>query len=229
MDLFYSNFKNTDKYFQLNESESKHVFKSFRKKIGDLIKITNGSGYLFDAEIIEIGRKIKVKIISYQIHEPNDLSIHIALSPLKNISRFEWFIEKATELGITEITPIISNYTEKKRVNVERLEKIIISSLKQSNQFHKPKLNNIETFSGFLKKNKDEKIIANLKTTNKLKKELITSNKICLIIGPEGGFSENEIIEAIKYNSKEISLGKSRLRSETAAIYGISAIKALSN
>ena len=124
--------------------------------------------------------------------------IHIAISPLKNPSRFEWLVEKATEIGIKEITPIITRYSEKKKVNHERLERITISSLKQSNQLFKPKINNTEKFYDFLKNNSDQKIMANLKTKNILIKESINSNQICLIIGPEGGFSDNEIQEAKK-------------------------------
>ena len=105
----------------------------------------------------------------------NKLSIHVAISPLKNISRFEWFVEKATELGISQITPIISRYSEKKKINTERLERIITSSIKQSNQFFIPKINPIIPFSSFVLNNDEEKIMANLKTNNTLRKELFTN------------------------------------------------------
>jgi 16S rRNA (uracil1498-N3)-methyltransferase len=100
------------------------------------------------------------------------VSIHIAISPLKNPSRFEWLVEKATEIGVKEITPIITKYSEKKKVNHERLERITISSLKQSNQLFKPKINNTEKFSDFLKNNSDQKIMANLKTKKYFKKRV---------------------------------------------------------
>ena len=173
------------------------------------------------------GNNIKVRVLSRIIHEPDKLSIHVAISPLKNISRFEWFVEKATELGISQITPVISRYSEKKKINKDRLERIITSSIKQSNQFFLPKINPVTTFSSFILNNDEEKIMANLRTENKLKKELFTNNSICIIIGPEGGFSDEEINLAKEKKIKEITLGNNRLRSETAAIYLISALKTL--
>jgi len=227
MDLFYSNFDKDDKLITINQIDSKHITKSFRKNIGDLIKITNGNGSICDAEIIEKGRNIKVEIKKIVNYEREKTSIHVALSPLKNTSRFEWFVEKATELGINQITPIISHYSEKRKVNTERLERIIISSMKQSNQCYRPILNTIVDYKTFILSNKEEKIMANLKNKNKLQKKLLKSNNLCLLIGPEGGFSDKEIEYSIKNNVKEITLGNNRLRSETAAIYSISAIKAI--
>ena len=227
MDLFYSNFNKDDKLITINQIDSKHITKSFRKNMGDLIKITNGNGSICDAKIIEKGRNIKVEIKKIVIYEREKISIHVALSPLKNTSRFEWFVEKATELGINQITPIISHYSEKRKVNTERLERIIISSMKQSNQCYRPILNTIVDYKTFILSNKEEKIMANLKTNNKLQKKLLETNNLCLLIGPEGGFSDKEIEYSLKNNVKEITLGNNRLRSETAAIYSISAIKAI--
>lgn len=227
MDLFYSKFNINNKLITINEIDSKHITRSFRKNIGDLIRITNGEGLLCEAKIVEKGKNIKVKVISTIIHEPDKLSIHIAISPLKNISRFEWFVEKATELGIRQITPVISRYSEKKKINKERLERIMTSSIKQSNQFFLPKINPVTTFSSFILNNAEEKIMANLRTENKLKKELFKNNSMCILIGPEGGFSDEEINLAKEKKIKEITLGNNRLRSETAAIYLISALKTL--
>ena len=226
MDLFYSKFNANTKLITINETDSKHITKSFRKNIGDLIRITNGKGLLCEAEILEKGKNIKVKVVSSILHEPNKLSIHVVISPLKNVSRFEWFVDKATELGISQITPVISRYS-KKKINTERLERIITSSTKQSNQFFIPKINPIIPFSSFILNNDEEKIMANLKTDNKLRKELFTNNSICILIGPEGGFSDEEINLARENNIKEVTLGNNRLRSETAAIYLISALKVL--
>lgn len=229
MDLFYSNFNNDDKLITVNQTDSKHITRSFRKKIGDIIKITNGRGSICEAKILEEGKNIKVGIKQILNYKREKLSIHIAISPLKNSSRFEWFVEKATELGINEITPIITEFTEKKKVNIERLERIIISSMKQSNQCYKPIINDVEDYLSFISKNNDEKIMANMKTENQLKKDFIKSDNICLMIGPEGGFSDREIIHALESNVKEITLGKNRLRTETAAIYSISVIKSFTN
>ncbi len=229
MDLFYSNFKTEDKLITINQTDSKHITKSFRKNIGDLIKITNGKGSICDAVIVETGKKIKAEIKRVTNYKAEEISIHVAISPLKNPSRFEWFVEKATELGINQITPIVSEFSEKKKVNIERLERIIISSMKQSNQCYKPIINDVDNYLNFITNNNDEKIMANMKTDNKLDKGFIKSNNICLMIGPEGGFSDKEIIQALESNVKEITLGKNRLRTETAAIYSISAIKSLTN
>jgi len=227
MNLFYSNFSESQDEIVVNENDSKHIIKSYRKNIGDIIKFTNGDGLLAEAKIIYKGKKIKVKILNILKKKREKISIHIAISPLKNPSRFEWFVEKATEIGVNQITPIVTKYSEKKKVNYERLERISISSLKQSSQFFKPQINEIENFSEFITKNKEQKIMANLKTKNFLKKDSIVSNTLCLIIGPEGGFSDDEIQEARDNKVTEISLGENRLRSETAAIYGLSLIKSI--
>ena len=229
MNLFFSKFSQTDNEIVVNENDSRHILKSYRKGIGDILNFTNGNGLLAECKIIEKGKKIKVKIVKISKNKPNKVSIHIAISPLKNPSRFEWFVEKATEIGIKEITPIITKYSEKKKVNHERLERISISSLKQSNQLFKPKINSTEKFSDFIKNNSDQKIMANLKTKNILAKESINSNQICLVIGPEGGFSDDEIQEAKNNKITEISFGENRLRSETAAIYGLSILKSLTS
>ena len=213
----------------MNEIDSKHISKSFRKNVGDNVWITNGLGCLCNADIIEKGKRIKVKIKGVEKFEAPNLSIHVAISPLKNISRFEWFVEKATELGISQITPIVCEHSEKKKVNTERLERILISSLKQSNQFFKPKINSINTFENFILNSEDQLLMANLKTSNKLSEKLFTKPNICLIIGPEGGFSDREIDLAKKNYINEVTLGNSKLRSETAAIYGMSIIRSIIN
>ena len=169
MNLFFSNFSETDIEILVNENDSRHIIKSYRRDIGDILNFTNGNGLLAECKIIEKGKKIKVKIVKLSKKKPIKVSIHIAISPLKNPSRFEWLVEKATEIGVKEITPIITKYSEKKKVNHERLERISISSLKQSNQLFKPSINNTEKFSNFLKNNSDQKIMANLKTKNILK------------------------------------------------------------
>lgn len=227
MELFYSEFNENNDTIDVNDIDSKHLVRSLRKKIGDEISFTNGNGLSCKTKIIEIGKKVKVEILSFKKEALSNEKIHIAISPLKNSSRFEWFLEKATEIGVREITPIITRYSEKKKINFERAERILISSMKQSYQFYKPKINSIINFSDFLIQNNDFKIIANLKTNRLIKANDIKSNNICLMIGPEGGFSEEEIIEARDNNILEISLGKNRLRSETAAVHSLSIIKTL--
>lgn len=230
MNLFYSNFNNSDSDIILDEIDSKHLSKSLRKKVGDIIRITNGNGLEIKGKIIRLGKNIKVNVINRVKHKKKDLLIHIAMSPLKNQSRFEWFVEKSTEIGISEITPLITKFSEKKKVNVSRLNKIVISSMKQSNQFYLPKVNQITSFDEFLKLNKDYKFIAHLKNNNRFNKKSIgNKDKIVVMIGPEGGFSKEEILKANKEKIKEISFGKNRFRSETAGVFAVSIINNYKN
>ena len=225
MNLFYSNFNNSDSDIILDEIDSKHLSKSLRKKMGDIIRITNGNGLEINGKIIRLGKNIKVSVTNKKQHKKADISIHVAMSPLKNPSRFEWFVEKSTEIGISEITPIITKFSEKRKINIDRLNKIVISSMKQSNQFYLPKVNLITSFDDFLKLNKDYKLIAHLKNNNSFnKKSIANKDQIVIMIGPEGGFSEEEILKASKEKVKEISFGKNRLRSETAGVFAVSII-----
>ena len=230
MNLFYSNFNKSDSDIILDKIDSKHLSKSLRKKVGDIIRITNGDGLEIKGNIIRLGKNIKVNVINKVKHKKRAISIHIAISPLKNPSRFEWFVEKSTEIGISEITPLITKFSEKKKVNISRLNKIVISSMKQSNQFYLPKVNPITSFDEFLKLNKDYKLIAHLKNNNSFNNKSIGSkDKIVVMIGPEGGFSKEEILKANKEKIKEISFGKNRFRSETAGVFAVSIINNYKN
>ena len=230
MNLFYSNFNKSDSDIILDEIDSKHLSKSLRKKVGDIIRITNGSGLEVKGEIIRLGKNIKVNVINKIKHKKEGVSIHVAISPLKNPSRFEWFVEKSTEIGISEITPLITKFSEKKKVNISRLNKIVISSMKQSNQFYLPKVNPIISFDDFLELNNDYKLIAHLKNNNSFNKKSIgNKDKIVVMIGPEGGFSDEEILKANKEKIKEISFGQNRFRSETAGVFAVSIINNYKN
>ena len=230
MNLFYSNFNKSDSDIILDKIDSKHLSKSLRKKVGDIIRITNGDGLEIKGNIIRLGKNIKVNVINKVKHKKRAISIHIAMSPLKNPSRFEWFVEKSTEIGISEITPLITKFSEKKKVNISRLNKIVINSMKQSNQFYLPKVNPITSFDEFLKLNKDYKLIAHLKNNNSFNNKSIgNKDKIVVMIGPEGGFSEEEILKANKEKIKEISFGKNRFRSETAGVFAVSIINNYKN
>ena len=126
----------------LNEKESYHVCKVLRKKTGDKISITNGRNILFNCSIVDISKKkCRVKIINYQKQEPPSYYLHVGISILKSRERFEWFVEKSSEIGISEITPLVCGRTERKSLNVERVEKILVSAMKQSLSLNLPKLN----------------------------------------------------------------------------------------
>lgn len=223
MQLFYnSEIKNTDSFFSFDKEESKHIVKVLRKQENDKIFITNGLGFLFVSEItIASEKKCEVKITEIQEFEKPNYNLHIAVAPTKMNDRFEWFLEKATEIGIQEITPIICEHSERKVYKIDRAEKIIQSAMKQSNQFFLPKINEPISFKDFIKKTDCEnKYIAHCVETERkqLKKSITPNQNYVILIGPEGDFSEKEIQLAISSNYHPVLLGNTRLRTETAAL-----------
>lgn len=228
MQLFFnSNINETTQNITFDKLESKHIVRVLRKKESDFLKITNGKGFLFTAKIILANdKKCLAEIIEVEQQPKHwDYYLHIAIAPTKNNDRLEWFLEKATEIGIDEITPIICSNSERKIVKTERLQKIIQSAMKQSLQMVLPKLNEPVKLNDFLKtnfsgtlciahceKNKEKKL---------LKKTVANSEKTIILIGPEGDFSTKEIELALQKNYIPISLGESRLRTETAALAAV--------
>ncbi|MDD2820405.1 MAG: 16S rRNA (uracil(1498)-N(3))-methyltransferase [Flavobacterium sp.] len=223
MQLFYNpNINETTEYFSFDKEESKHIIKVLRKKDTDILFVTNGLGFLFKTEItLASDSKCTVQIISFEKKEESKFKLHLAVAPTKMNDRFEWFLEKATEIGIHEITPIICDRSERKVINAERFDKIILSAMKQSNELFLPKLNNAVTFKEFIKQqNKGLQLIAHCEETDKktLKSVLKPNENVTLLIGPEGDFSEKEIALALENNYIPVSLGNTRLRTETAAV-----------
>ena len=221
MNLFYTPDISGD-YHVLEEQESKHVVKVLRLKIGDAINMVDGKGSLYEGVIVKITShechvRITNKISEYG---KRDYYLHIAVAPTKNIDRIEWFVEKATEIGIDEITPILCEHSERKVIKTDRFEKIMISAIKQSGKAYLPKLNNIITFKELISTSFSEgKFIAHCYEQEKTPLiKAITDNSNLIVIGPEGDFSEKEIKDAITHNFKPVSLGNSRLRTETAAL-----------
>ena len=223
MQLFYLN--NPEKEITLTAEESKHAIKVLRKKEGDMLNFTDGKGNLFIAEItIPDNRKTSVRIIkSEQKPKQHNYHLHIAISPTKNMDRFEWFLEKATEIGIDEITPIICSRSERKVLKTERCNRIMLSSIKQSLKFHLPKLNEAIAFKEFFKQDfNGNKYIAHCEKTKKVAlKDAELKENTLILIGPEGDFSLNEIEIALRNTFKAVSLGTSRLRTETAGIVAV--------
>ena len=223
MQLFYNpNIDEQTSSFSFDKEESKHIIKVLRKRDGDILFVTNGLGFLFECEItLASDNKCTVKINSFEKKAASKFHLHLAVAPTKMNDRYEWFLEKATEIGIQEITPIICDRSERKVINKERFDKIILSALKQSNEVYLPKLNEAVTFKEFLnKKNNGTLLIAHCEETDKktLKSVLKTNEDITLLIGPEGDFSVKEIALALENNFIPVSLGNTRLRTETAAI-----------
>jgi 16S rRNA (uracil1498-N3)-methyltransferase len=222
MHVFYTPDLTGNEY-TLNEEESRHCSKVLRLGIGDSVYLINGKGGLFEAEIIGINKKhVVLKIINSQLEfGKRNHHLHIAIAPTKNIDRLEWFLEKATEIGIDEITPLICDRSERKIVKDERLEKVITSAVKQSLTGYHPKLNSIISFTEFMKMpHRGEKFIAHCLHEDKPYMNSIAEpfQSYLILIGPEGDFSIAEINLALQNGFKAVTLGNTRLRTETAAL-----------
>jgi len=232
MNIFYTPTINSTNNYVLDEAESKHAIKVLRLKQGDTIWLVDGVGNFYVAQISnEHPKKCEVKIIEKKIEEHNKPNIHIAIAPTKNNDRIEWFIEKTTEIGITEITPIICDHSERKVIKTERLEKRAISAMKQSLKASLPIIKEPVGFRSFIDsiENLGERYIAHCNDDNqKHLKDIYSAGKNCIIlIGPEGDFSKEEIDLAIEKGFTPISLGKSRLRTETAGLVACNVINLL--
>lgn len=229
MQLFYDpNLKSGSKTFIFSKEEAKHVLKVLRKKVGDSIQITNGKGLLFEAEIIVADTKNCMStIIRETTTERPPHQLHLAVAPTKMNDRYQWFLEKATEIGVTTITPILCEHSERKIIKTERYEKIIQAAMKQSLQTYLPKLNPLTPFAAFIKnEEKASKFIAHCAGGDKSELLQLAPSRtaILVLIGPEGDFSNQEIELALQHGFVPVSLGKNRLRTETAAIMACSTI-----
>ena len=206
-----------------NAAESKHMIKVLRLNQGDRVQVVDGKGGFYEAEIINANPK---KCVLSVIHTQREFGkrnyrLHIAIAPTKNTDRFEWFLEKSTELGIDEITPVLCDHSERKVIKPERLTKIMISAMKQSIKAYLPKLNPLIPFSILADSAAEKnKYIAHCTDGDKPHlKDISGANQDALImIGPEGDFSPEEIAQAKNKGFAEVTLGKSRLRTETAGV-----------
>jgi len=222
MQLFYTPDINSDEYI-LSKDESRHCIQVLRKKIGDIIYLVDGKGGFYKATLIgDNPKSCHLKIYKVERnYGKSDLHIHIAIAPTKMNERFEWFLEKATELGVDEVTPIICQNSERKIIKIERMRKVLIAAMKQSLKAYLPKINEAISWKEFIQKKQDGQCyIAHCgEGPRALMQELIKPKQnVVILIGPEGDFSEKEIKDAIQSGFTPISLGVSRLRTETAAI-----------
>ena len=234
MQLFFNpRLDNSFKQFFFSPEESKHIIKVLRKIEGDNLVITNGRGSLFKARILEANpKKCKAEIISEEKTISKLHSLHVAIAPTKMNERFEWFLEKATEIGINEITPIVCDHSERKIIKTERLERVLQSAMKQSLQTFLPRLNPLITYEEFLSTVQGElKFIAHCLPEEKLelKRKVQADKSVVILIGPEGDFSKNEIKKALDHGFLPVSLGKNRLRTETAGIVACAAVASINN
>lgn len=224
MHLFYTpNIDPAHPQFFLTEEESKHAIRVLRLEVGSIVQLIDGRGGLYSAEIIDAHPKrtiLQIKNITANYNKRNHY-LHIAIAPTKNIERTEWFLEKATEIGIDEISLIICQRSERKEAKAERLNKIITAAIKQSLKAYHPVLNEPRTLADLLTTPFDgQKFIAHCEDTDKvdLSTVLEKQGRYLILIGPEGDFTRNEIDTALQNGFKAITLGDSRLRTETAAL-----------
>lgn len=226
MNLFYA--PDIQQSLCLPEEESQHCVKVLRMKVGDHIHIIDGVGGLYEAQILEAHpKRTQIEILNHQTeYARRPFRLHLAVAPTKNIDRFEWFVEKATEIGFDELTPICCRYSERKIIKPERIEKILVSAAKQSLKAYVPKLNPMVTFKDFIQQvsqnnsNDEQHFIAHC--YDQPKQHLFnicqSGGNVLVMVGPEGDFSEEEVELALRNSFQAISLGESRLRTETAGL-----------
>jgi len=223
MQVFYAPDVSGEIY-SLDEKESRHIIRVLRMKRGDVVMLIDGKGNLFEGSIADADlKKCTIKIDNIiKGFENRNYRLHIAISPLKNSERFEWFVEKSVEIGIDEITPLLCRNTEKPGIKTERTRNIIISAMKQSLKARKPILNPPCSFSDFLERN-HQGILMLANCNSKTERKSITDvyrkgASAVIMIGPEGDFSEQETEIAFDKGVIPIHLGNSRLRTETAGL-----------
>lgn len=229
MQLFYVPDCEKGDIVTLDKEESTHIVRVLRMKEMEEISLTDGKGNFFFADIVDANpNKCSVQIKkAIEEYGKRDFYIHLAIAPTKNINRIEWLLEKATELGIDEITPLICEHSERKDIKNERLEKIIVSAMKQSLKAYKPILNPMTKISQLIDNAKEEnKLICYCQGDDRqyIKDVCPKKSSYLILIGPEGDFSQKEVDLALGKGFKTISLGEQRLRTETAALYSISNI-----
>ena len=228
--FYFPSLDSSQNELVLDEDTSKHVVQVLRMEKGEEIQLTNGLGNLLTAVIIDDHKKkCVVKKEQSQFHEQGGSKISIGISLLKNNSRFEWFLEKATEIGISEIVPLVCERTEKQHFRLERMKSILVSAMLQSQQVWLPILHEPRTFKKVVKDSLDkEKWIAHCvpgdKKTLSQNIDRNASSQI-ILIGPEGDFTNEEIALALQYQFVPVVLGETRLRSETAGMVAATILK----
>lgn len=222
MHIFYTPDIESDHYL-LSEQESKHATRVLRLSEGDEVLLIDGRGTIYNA-LLEArqGKRTQVRVIKKTSHEARrSHRLHLAIAPTKNIERLELFLEKATEIGVDEITPLLCRFSERKVIKDERLQRVVVAAAKQSIKPFMPKLNPLTKFSDFVQQQQGGgKYIAHCYDQDKTPlKDIVSSNVSSLVmVGPEGDFSEEEVAMALANGFKAVELGKERLRTETAGI-----------
>jgi 16S rRNA (uracil1498-N3)-methyltransferase len=222
MNIFYcADIK--DAIATLDENESRHCIRVLRLGRGDQLTVVNGEGLLAECRILDDDpREVRAEIIKSCEHYGRlGYRLHIALAPSKSHDRYEWFLEKATEIGISEITPLICERSERNAIRASRAEKILVSAMKQSHRAYLPGLNDVCRFDDFIASLKGtDRFIAHCNEGGKIRLDRgsISSGDICILIGPEGDFTEREVEMALEKGCRALNLGDAVLRTETAGI-----------
>ncbi len=227
MQIFYSAMPlGVGNIYTLDSEESKHCAKVLRKKAGDLIHLADGQGSIYTAKITDSNPKsCAYEVTKAEFKTRVAPKLHIAIAPTKNIDRIEWFIEKSVEIGISEISFILCEHSERKIVKMDRLHKIALSAMKQSMTYYLPKLNELTSIEEFIDSVSEEnRFVAFVPEMQDflLSKMIRPGLSTLILIGPEGGFTRNEIELCKKKYIIPVSLGENRLRTETAALYACS-------
>lgn len=221
MCLFYHSDAVSGGIFPLSSEESTHISRVLRMQPGQFIHVTNGRGSLFKAEIIECRPSaVKVCMVDEKVYPTRDFSVHIALAPTKNMRRTEWFVEKAVETGIDQISFFHSQHSERKVINCHRIYKVAIAAMKQSKRYYLPEVHQMQKLEGLLS-NTTEKFRWIAHGGEEIKQQTITCSRPTsnmVLIGPEGGFHKEEIELALQHNFTPVVLNPFRLRTETAAM-----------
>ena len=241
MELFYST-EITNGLCTLAEEESRHCAKVLRHTVGDVINVIDGCGALYSCKIIECGKKVVCSVESVQEEfGAHKYHLTMAVCPTKNIDRYEWFLEKATEIGVDEVVPVIGEHSERKIIKPERLEKILVSAAKQSLKGAIPTLQEAISVKEFIKNAATApgmKLIAYCGEKEKVTlawavkqalAEFPDNPTITILIGPEGDFSPAEVDAAIAAGFHPLTLGDSRLRTETAATAAVAGVYFMCN
>lgn len=212
----------TANYHQLTEEESKHCVRVLRLQVGDEIQIVNGKGDYYSAQITDANpKKCGIRVVSHiPDYGARPFKSHVAVAPTKNLDRMEWFVEKAVEIGIDEISFILCERSERKTINLDRIHKIAVSAAKQSVKAFLPTLHELQPYSALIGKlNPEGSYIAHLEEHNRTAlSQVVPTLNMCVLIGPEGDFSMKEIELAYQRGIKPVTLGSARLRTETAAL-----------
>jgi 16S rRNA (uracil1498-N3)-methyltransferase len=211
------------KTYTLDETESKHCVRVLRLVKGDEITLVDGRGGFFTAEIADPNpKRCAVNVVRSELNFGlRKFQVHVAIAPTKNIDRIEWFLEKSTEIGIDRVTPLLCQHSERKEIKADRLEKVMISAMKQSLKAYLPKLDELTKFNDFIRQPfSEQKFIGHCEEQKRelLKNVVKPGANYLILIGPEGDFSPEEIEMALKAGFQPVSLGESRLRTETAGV-----------